>query len=395
MPWKVLHMSEARLAFCHAVRVLKVPLASAARQFGVSRKTAYKWLARFDARPADQPMSHVMADRPRRPGVVRRHVAPAVESAVLVIRDEHCWGPRKIHAVLRREHAADSAAGMPAPLPCLRTVANILLRQGRVRPTPAVDPATQRFERATPNELWQIDHKGPLEVQRTKIMPLTVLDDHSRYLLAFRPLTDRSMRTAFSVLWDLFGEVGMPASILCDNAFAILGGGGAGPVGGLSWFDAQLVKLGIKPIHGRPYHPQTQGKVEALHGSAMRELILRDARRDRIENFHQDCDRWRMVYNTKRPHEALNDEVPLSRWRPSDRRRPAKLPSVEYASDAVLRKVFSPGLIQWRHVRIRVGGGLIGEHVRIEETESELRVYYAFKQIRQLRQDQLNRNKVV
>lgn len=386
MPWKVLHMSESRLAFCHAVRVLKRPVAAAARQFDVSRKTAYKWLGRFDARAIDESASQTLGDRPRRPGVVRRHVGVDVEAAVLAIRDTHRWGPRKIHAVLRRESFT--------PLPCLRTVANILLRAGRVRSIPSPDVATQRFERATPNELWQVDHKGPLEVGRTKLMPLTVLDDHSRYLLAFKPLTDRTMSSAFTVLWDLFGEVGLPASILCDNAFAILGGGGAGAVGGLSWFDAQLVKLGIHPIHGRPYHPQTQGKVEALHGSVMRELILRDARRDRIDHFRQDCDRWRGVYNTQRPHEALADDVPLSRWRPSERKRPATLPTVEYASDAVLRKVFAPGLITWRHCRIRVGAGLIGEHVRIDEGDRQTRVYYAFKQIRELDHAQLTRERV-
>lgn len=387
MPWKVLHMSESRLALCQAVRVLNVPVARAAREFGVSRKTAGKWLARFDARPAEGPAGHAMLDRPRRPRRSPARVDDAVEAAVLAVRDAHGWGPRKIHAVLRRTAFA--------PLPCLRTVANVLLRAGRVRPAPAPGPpATQRFERPAPNDLWQVDHKGPLEVQRTRLMPLSVLDDHSRYLLAFRPLADRTMRSAFAVLWDLFGEVGMPASILCDNAFAILGGGGAGPVGGLSWFDAQLVRLGIDPIHGRPYHPQTQGKVEALHGSAMRELILRDARRDRIEHFAADCDRWRGVYNAQRPHEALCDDVPLSRWRPSERRRPATLPAVEYEPGAVLRQVFAPGLIAWRRVRVRVGAGLIGERVRVEESARETRVYYGFKQVRHLRPDQLGRDRV-
>ena len=88
------------------------------------------------------------------------------------------------------------------------------------------------------------------------------------------------------------------------------------------------------------------------------------------------------------------DSHTLRGWRPSERRRPSTLPAVEYQSGATLRKVFAPGLIHWRHVRIRVGHGLIGEHVRIEEGEQEMRVYYAFKQIRHLRPDQLGRDKV-
>ena len=79
--------------------------------------------------------------------------------------------------------------------------------------------APQRFERGSPNELWQIDFKGAVEVDRRKLMPFTVLDDHSRYLLAFKPCTNVTMASAWNVLWDVFAEVGLPDQILCDNAF--------------------------------------------------------------------------------------------------------------------------------------------------------------------------------
>lgn len=380
MPWKVSDMSEVRFALCHAVRTLKVPVARAAAEFGVSRKTAHKWLDRFDVTPAVA----AMVDRSRAARRVHGRSDVEVERAVLAVRDRHGWGPRKIHAVLRRESFA--------PLPCLRTVANILSRCGRVQPrTPPAPTALQRFERALPNELWQVDHKGPVEVERRKLMPLTVIDDHSRYVLSFRPLADRTMATAFSVLWDVFGDVGLPANILCDNAFGTLNA----RVGGISWFDAQLVRLGVNPIHGRPYHPQTQGKVEALHGSAMRELIRRHARRDSVEHFAQDCERWRAVYNAERPHEALDDEVPLSRWRPSERARPPTLPPIEYDAGLTLRKVFNPGLITWKHSRIRVGHGIVGEWVSVEEQDEETVIRYGFKQVRRLRSDQLRKDHVV
>jgi transposase InsO family protein len=380
MPWKVSEMSELRFALCHAVRTLCVPVAEAAEEFGVSRKTAYKWLTRFDANPVVAQMH----DHSRRAHHVHGRSAIEVEQAVLAVRDEHGWGPRKIHAVLRRESFT--------PLPCLRTVANILSRSGRVMSrTSQPSSSLQRFERAQPNELWQVDHKGPIEVERQKLLPLTVIDDHSRYALSFRPLADRTMATAFSVLWEIFGEVGLPASILSDNAFGALNG----RVGGLSWFDMQMVRLGIDPIHGRPYHPQTQGKVEALHGSVMRELIRRHARRDSIENFTQDCEAWRSIYNTRRPHEALDDEVPLSRWRPSDRKRPMKMPKMEYDSGLTLRKIFAPGLITWKYCRVRVGHGMVGEWVSIEEDHEEVVIRYGFKQVRRLRFDQFRRDRVV
>jgi transposase InsO family protein len=167
----------------------------------------------------------------------------------------------------------------------------------------------QRFERDAPNQLWQVDHKGPVEVERRPVTPLTVIDDHSRYCLAFRPLDDKTMATAFAVLWDVFGDAGLPEAILSDNAFNTTGV--AAP--GLSWFDSRLLRLGIRPAHGRPYHPQTQGKCERLNGTGAREFIYFNARRDRRDHFDQDAERWRGVYNVLRPHEALGDRPPARR----------------------------------------------------------------------------------
>jgi transposase InsO family protein len=104
--------------------------------------------------------------------------------------------------------------------PPIRTIAAILRRHGCVKggsPTPPENP--QRFERDRPNQPWQLDFKGPLEVSRQRVVPLSILDDHGRYLLALRPCTDMTFATVQSLLWDLFGEVGLPTALLCDNAF--------------------------------------------------------------------------------------------------------------------------------------------------------------------------------
>ncbi|MFT3785147.1 MAG: leucine zipper domain-containing protein [Tepidisphaeraceae bacterium] len=294
MPLKVSLVSEQRWALCHAIRLLGRPVAVVCREYGVSRKTAYKWLKVFDARGSDDtPRGSIAAgastgvlpagvdvlrDRSRRPRSSPRRLGAVVEARVLAERDRHGWGPRKVHAILRREALACPEA--LAPLPCLRTVANVLRRHGRTRPGEPAPPPPQRFERDRPNALWQLDHKGPVEVNRQTLLPLCVVDaggeasahDHSRYALAFEPLTDRTMARTFAALWEVFGEVGLPEQILCDNAFGTTGT--SRPVG-LSWWDAQLVRLGIEPIHGRPYHPQTQGKVERLNGTFASELNVR------------------------------------------------------------------------------------------------------------------------
>jgi transposase InsO family protein len=271
-------------------------------------------------------------------------------------------------------------------VPSIRTTAAILRRHGRVQSQSAiVAPANQRFEHAAPNALWQLDHKGAIEIARQRFMPLTVIDDHSRYCLCFSPMSDVTMSHTFERLWNLFGEMGLPDAILCDNAFS-------GTIG-ISWFDAQLVRLNIRPIHGRPYHPQTQGKVERLHGTITRELINFKARRDSLENFNEDAERWRAVYNTLRPHESLGDLPPIARWKASDRRRPPGLPPIEYAHDATLRKVSQVGDVRYRQARIIVGRCLARQFVEIQQTEQDARVYYGWKLIRVIPNEHLSQPK--
>ncbi len=365
MPWEVLPVSELRLAFVHQVVTLHRSVPQACADFRISRKTGYKWLRRYRERATDG-----LDDAPRRP-----HRSPArspddTEAAILRIRDTYGWGPRKIHAYLKAE------TGTPC---CIRTVANILRRRGRVGPRPRAEPApVQFFERSSPNELRQCDFKGPLEVGRRTVYPFTVVDDHSRYLLAVRPGTDKTMATAFEALWAAFGEFGLPERMLCDNGF----GSPRPEVPGVSWLEARLIRLGIATSHGRPYHPQTQGKVERLHGTLEAE-VWPHVRRDTIEHFDEDVDRWRReVYNPIRPHESLGDLPPVSRFRPSPRPRPARLPEVEYPAGSELRRVRGGGHVLLRGCAVRVGSGLIDEWVRVEDRGHELGIYYGWKEVR-------------
>lgn len=149
----------------------------------------------------------------------------------------------------------------------------------------------------------------------------------------------------------------------------------------LSWFDANLICLGIRPVHGRPYHPQTQGKVERLHGTLEREF-LPSARRASLAAYQRDISRWQRLYNNVRPHEGIGDVPPADRWKVSDRRRPSKIPEPQYPAGSSLRKVCDVGSIWWKHRRIMAGRGLAGRPVRIEETESSIDVYFAHVKIR-------------
>lgn len=385
MPWKVSPVHEVRFALVHAVRHLNLTVAAAARQFGVSRRVAYKWLGRHDADPGA-----TLCDRSRRPLASPGRTPGDVERHVLGVRDRFNWGPRKIHFYLRQQPGLP-----PGRLPAVRTVADILRRHGRVasaRDAPAAPRADTRFERSTPNALWQLDFKGPVEVDRRKLMPLSIVDDHSRYCLAYQPCADVTMDSAWAVLWDVFGDVGLPEQILADNAFNTMG---TTRPAGISAFDAKLVRLGIRPSHGRPYHPQTQGKVERLNASSVRELIDFNARRDRREHFEIDCRTWRGVYNTLRPHEAVGDRPPVTRWHPSPRLRPPTLPEVVYGPGAVLRTVGGTGVISFGGYRILCGRGIAGQRVQIQEHDHELLVCYATRTIRKLSTSELHKDAVL
>jgi transposase InsO family protein len=362
-------MSQLRAAFVHAVQIEHRSIALACRHFGISRKTGYKWLRR-----AQQPDGCSFEDLSRRPHCSPARTAATIEERVLALRDRYGWGARKLRAILLHE-------GQLAP--SIRTVHAVLRRHQRLTPPAPAAAEPQAFVRSKPNELWQLDFKGPIEIRRQRIHPLSVLDDHSRFLLGLHACTEQIFATTWSLLWDLFGEFGLPDAILCDNFFAARNSGI-----GLSAFDAKLLRLDIRPIHGRPYHPQTQGKVERFHGTLQRELWP-TIRRDSLAHFEHDLQHWRKRYNTLRPHEALNDQPPLRCWRPSLRRRPPRLPEVVYPAGAVLRRVGANGDACWRGSRILVGWGLAGQTVRIEESDHELAIFYAKHCVRRLALAQL------
>jgi transposase InsO family protein len=375
MPWKgVLTVSDLRWLFVQQVQRGDLSLTAACRLYGISRKTACKWLARFrTGGPA------ALADQSRRPHHSPARTDPALEELVVQTHQRFHWGAAKIHAYL--------AAQTPqVRWPSITTVHAILQRHQRVHPPDASPPPVQRFEHPDPNDLWQLDFKGPLEIQRTRIHPLSILDDHSRYLLTLVGCETTRYEPIWTLLGDLMGDVGLPRRLLCDNYFNSRSGGCQI---GLSWFDSQLLRLGIRPCHGRPFHPQTQGKIERFHRTLQAELWP-DLDTSSLTALNQQFERWRTeVYNRLRPHEALAGQPPLARYRPSPRPRPASLPEVEYPAGSILRRVQPAGCISYRSARLLVGAGVAGQYIRLEEQPPLLQLFYGDYLLRSIPLDQL------
>lgn len=357
MPWHEVTKVESRRLFVHGCRTGRWSLSEGCRRFGISRPTGYKWLRRFED-SGDEGLE----DRSRRPRTVSYATAPAAEKALVALRQQYpCWGARKLCKLLERR-------GINPPPE--RTASRILKRHGLVvRQEPEAEPL-RRFERGRPNALWQIDHKQAVYGRWScRAVPLVILDDATRYLLDLRSLPDKGVTSTWAALWAVFGEVGLPESVLSDNDSVFHGRRGP------SQIEMRLMRLGIDVLHGRTYHPQTQGKVERLNGTVQLE-VLRDGRFGSPEELQDGYDAFRRRYNFVRPHEALEMDVPANRYEPSPRPRPPGLPKMVYPPGVTLRRVQKNGWISWRGYTIAVREGLYGERVELREADQGIELYY-------------------
>ena len=319
MPWQEVSIMDQRREFIRLATQEGTNRRELCRRFGVHPSTGYKWLCR---RLADEELS----DRSRRPHSSPGQTERAIEERILWVRDAHpAWGARKIARCLERE-------GVDAP--AVSTVHQILRRNGRiVAPGPAA--AHQRFEKPAPNLLWQMDFKGWVALANgDRCHPLTILDDHSRYSIGLEACANEQGKTVQNRLELTFRRYGLPEAFFVDN------GTPWGDASGQRWtkLGVWLLKLGIAVLHSRPYHPQSRGKNERFHRTLKAEVFDLKRFRDLAE-VQRAFDSWRTVYNLDRPHQALDLQVPASRYQPSNRSMPERLPEPEYDEHDIVRTV--------------------------------------------------------
>jgi transposase InsO family protein len=322
------------------------------RRYGIQPRIGYKWLARYAAQGEAG-----LADRLRRPHASPDRTPAAVEAKVVALRHKHpCWGGRKLRRRLLELGETD--------MPSASTITAILHRHALIDPEESAwRTALARFEREAPNELWQMDYKGHFPMAAGRCHPLTVLDDHSRFALAIAACADERSATVQTILTGVFRRYGLPDRMLMDN------GAPWGDGAGQSWtvFGAWLLRLGIGVSHGRPYHPQTQGKDERFHRTLKAEVIGRRAWRD-LTDCARGFEAWRHVYNAERPHDALGLATPASRYSPSYRAFPESLAPIDYGPGAIVRKVQAKGEIWFTNHRWPVGKAFVGQPVALRPT---------------------------
>lgn len=355
MPFREVTRMGERLEFVMLASVEGANLRSLCRRFGIAPMTGYKWLARWRLDGVAG-----LADRSRRPHRSPKRSAAAIETAVLSLRGEHpAWGGRKIARRLkdRGEAAVPSAA----------TVTAILKRHGvAVGAFGGGEAAFTRFERDQPNELWQMDFKGHVPLATGRLHPLTVLDDHSRFAVVLAACGDQRTATVREHLVAAFRRYGLPDAMITDNG-SPWGDGPGSPFTPLGVF---LIEQGIRIAHSRPYHPQTMGKDERFHRSLKAEVLSAPPFAD-LAAAARGFERWRGVYNTERPHEALGLAVPASRYRQSRRDYAETPPAFDYAPGDIVRRVQQGGRVSLHGRRIRVPKAFKGKQVAFRPTDQD------------------------
>jgi len=209
-----------------------------------------------------------------------------------------------------------------------------------------------------------MDFKGHFALATGRCHPLSVLDDHSRFALAVAACANERSATVQARLTEVFRRYGLPDRMLVDN------GAPWGDTGDQPWtaFGIWLLRVGVGITHGRPYHPQTQGKDERFHRTLKDEVISRRAWRD-LEQCDRAFEAWRHVYNSERPHDALGLATPASHYRPSRRAFPDQLPPIEYAPGEIVRKVQLNGEISFANRTWSVGKAFARYPVALRPTD--------------------------
>jgi transposase InsO family protein len=327
------------------------------RRYGICRDTFYAWRKRKESGEPSW-----FEERSHAPLQCWQTTDVAIAEKVIAARRRFPYlGPRKILAVLERE-APETA------WPAASTIGGILKRAGLVTPVKRRRRPLDQRRPCTPvigaNDEWSTDFKGWFRTRdQRRIDPLTVTDNHSRFLLELRIVapTIEGVRPCFE---GTFREYGLPLAIRCDNGSPF---GSRGP-GGLTKLSAWWLKLGIAPHFIHPASPQENGRHERMHRTLKAQTSAPPAANAAEQQAR--FDEFREHFNKERPHQALGQRPPAETYTPSSRTMPSRVEDPWYDADHQVRRVRSKGEIKWKGEFVFIGEALVDELVGVTELET-------------------------
>lgn len=354
MPWQGVSPVDLRMQFITEYLTERSTMTDLADAYGISRKTAYYWVHHYEHEGPG-----CLAGTSRRPHRFPRATAADVVAALLAARRRHpTWGAGKLRDWL--------VTRAPTTVwPCRDTIHTVLVRAGCVRrrrhPRPPLGPPPQLTVPTAPNQVWTIDFKGQFATgDGILCYPLTVRDGASRFVLRCTALPSVRTPETQAQLARVFAEYGLPERIRSDNGAPF----GAPALAGLSQLAVWWLRLGIHPEHSRPGRPGDNGAHEQFHAVLKRETArppaaTRAAQQRRFVRFVAE-------YNHERPHDAIGHVPPATRYRPSPRPFPARLPPLDYPLAWVVRRVNAVGQIKWHGRRLFLTHVLAAQDVAFE-----------------------------
>lgn len=374
MPFKETCPVEERIGLRRDFETGVYSITELCARYGIHRDTFYFWKARWESggeRWFDD-KSHAARGCPHRTSEA------FAERLVAVRRKFPHFGPKKIKAWLEREQPGEA-------WPAASTIGDILKRAGLVetkrRRRSAIAQGEIVAPASAPNEEWSIDFKGWFRtLDGRRCDPLTITDAASRYLIEVR-IVDPTWAGVRCALERVFREVGLPAAIRSDNG-APFGSAGAG---GLSALSVWWLKMGVDPRYIPPSSPQHNGRHERMHRTLKAETSTPAAASTREQQAR--FDRFRRHYNEERPHEALAQATPATRWQPPSRQMPDRCADPWYDAGHEVRRVRRNGEIKWRNETIFIGEALTGELVGLAEHEAGHIVRFAGRDLGSIGRD--------
>jgi putative transposase len=366
MPWRIVSMTEERIKFLSEALDPKrnISFRDLCLSFNISTKTGYKWLNRFY-----QGGENHLENISRKPLTCPSKISPEVEECIILIRKDYpSWGPKKIRVEIMNyfSHLKTPSEGSIGNVLSKNSLSNHRLYRKHVAKTAPLGECLE------PNDIWMYDFKGWfLTADGKKCEPLTITDGFSRYLLQCKHMPRKRGCDVWNVLESTFYEYGLPKKIRSDNGppFASLG------VGRLSALAIKLIKVGVTPEWIKPGCPQENGRHERFHLTLKNETAMPPALTVPLQQ--EKFDQFKKYYNHKRYHEALEQKIPGTIYKTSNRIWDGKFKSPEYLSDFEVRKVGKSGSINWKGTAFFISESLQGEFVGIKEIEFGISgVYY-------------------
>ena len=369
MPWKETDVWEQRFRFIEEWKSEDWTLAELCREFGVTRKTGYKWVERYEACGVEG-----LRDESRAPHTHPHAVGDEMEQRITALRGQHpLWGARKIHRVLERDGAD--------PVPAESTIGSILKANGltvpRKRRSRARPNQTPLAHASEANKVWCADFKGWFRSRDgERIDPLTISDAYSRYLLRCQTVKAADTEHSKPIFEAAFREYGLPERLRTDNGAPF----GSNSDSGLTRLAVWWIKLGICPERIEPGKPQQNGRHERMHRTLKQATASPPARDRRAQQ--RRFDEFLREYNQERPHEALGQATPASHYQPSTRIYPRRMVKVEYPAAWPVRQVYQGGQMSWHRESVFVSHALEGEPVGLEPVGERLwRAWFSFYEL--------------